>query len=85
MSQSPTLSHDDYCRIIGQLYIDAQCRIDSLEKQVGSGNPLPMVAILQQKLEALVKQNHSLQQQLEAEKCKVGNESSTSPASSQED
>jgi hypothetical protein len=63
--QAPQITHEEYCRIIGELYIDAHLRINHLEKQVSSTNPLPLVQSLQQQIAKLQTENSVLTANIE--------------------
>jgi hypothetical protein len=55
--QTPQITHEEYCRIIGELYIDANLRIHHLEKQSSGTTPLPLIQSLQQQIAKLTTEN----------------------------
>ncbi len=64
--QAPQITHDEYCRIIGQIYVDADQRIRSLESQLSSAsNPLPLIQSLQAQIAKLKQENTTLNGNLE--------------------
>jgi hypothetical protein len=65
MQAPPQLSYEDYCRIIGELYLDAHLRIKHLEQKTAASNPLPLVQSLQGQLERRRQENEVLHQNLE--------------------
>lgn len=69
--QAPQITHEEYCRIIGELYIDAHLRILNLEKQVSSSNPLPLVQSLQQQLGKLQQENKVLNGNLDEAETRI--------------
>jgi len=60
--QTPPIGHEEICRLVGQLYIDAHLRISELEKQVASTNPLPLIQSLQQQITKLREENAALKE-----------------------
>lgn len=65
MQQGNHLSHDEYCRILGELYLDAHLRIQALEKQSSGTNPLPLIQSLQNQIANLRKENEALKSSVE--------------------
>jgi hypothetical protein len=69
--QAPQITHEEYCRVVGELYIDAHLRIHHLEKQASAANPMPLVQSLQQQIAKLQNENSVLNANLEQAEAKV--------------
>lgn len=77
--QTPQITHDEYCRVFGELLLHAHIRIAYLQEQASSTNPLPLIQSLQQQIAKLQQENTILSATIESKDEEIGSLKSRLP------